>query len=241
MFLPKWVRSLGSVNINVREDVMEAFVASLFTIADIVEGLGSGYLRSLDLMPFLYRNVTFDPETVFGRGKTQLKEWFEGLHWGEPIDEIERTKLGYVWQVYLTPAARQYLNERGFTNVPDMIGEEVSRDKGLAESNAYEKAWDTLRSYGINRKWINREKEKNEFEGRPEYAPYLEAARNRLRREGLETMKFVTPKTGAGQTSCVIQLIGFLPNGRKRVISTVNACVNQRAGKVEALRRYAMA
>lgn len=231
-----------TTNIHILEDVLEAFIGAVFTVSDLVDGDGAGYINALKAISYIYSTVDFDMEMMFGRGKTQLKEWFEGLHWGttaqtaQPILEIQQTDYGYLAQVYMTPEGMNYLAQRGI-RIPELLGEETARTEKMAAAGAFENALITLRNYGVTRQWVYSEKEKKEF-GHPSYTPYLGAARDRLRKEGYLTMKFMLPKSGAGQTSCVVQLIGFLENGRKKVLESINAC-DQNAGKLAVLKRYA--
>jgi len=70
-------------DVNLKEDVFEAFFGAMFTIFDKLIGGGTGYLYSYNyLSKFLWnKDILLPPEQVFP-SKTRLKELFDGLKWG---------------------------------------------------------------------------------------------------------------------------------------------------------------
>ncbi|MCL6572892.1 MAG: hypothetical protein K6T88_14610, partial [Bacillus sp. (in: Bacteria)] len=224
------------VNMNILEDVFEAFFGALIEVSDeITEGFG--YINAYNLIVFLFNPIQFNLAYAYGRSKTQIKEFFEKLGWGVPIATEMETDIGYRFIISITPAGSAYLANRGII-IPTEIGVAEATTKKVAMHEAYDNALANLARYGITREWIQREKEQWDLSN-PDFLPYLEAARERLRREGYTIMYFFSPHSATNVRGCLVQLIGIQRDTNKHVVLVSIPGCDFIEGKVEALRRYA--
>jgi hypothetical protein len=221
---------------HIMEDTFESFFGALFDIANTLIADGLGYIFSYGLLAVIFEPVQFNMAYAYGRSKTQIKEFFEGLGWGVPTETVMNTDVGVLVVISLTPAAQRYLAERGLI-VPRDIGAAEAATKKVAMHGAYDNAMETLARAGITREWVLKEKEDWEFSN-PDYLPYLERAREKLRREGYAKMYFFTPRSGTTVKGCLVQLIGVQRDTNRHVqlVSIPNCEVEE--GKVEALRQF---
>lgn len=248
----KLIRTLDTgVNIHILEDVFESVFGALFMVSRAINPArktlalkkvnlsyaNDEYQNCFILLAIIFDDVDFNMEYVYGRSKTQIKEMFEKFtDWGKPVEEVTTSDLGVRVIIRMTLGALNYLREHGIV-APEIIGDAVSNTKKLAVHDAYDDALENLNRLGINRQWVRTEKEDREFNS-PNLQPYVGKARDRLIREGYETMYFFIPRTGTNQTGCVVQLIGVRPNGKTQRLASVAAC-DQTGGKTLVLREYA--
>jgi hypothetical protein len=222
---------------HILEDTFESFFGALFDIANTQIADGLGYIFSFSLLAVVFDPIEFNMAYAYGRSKTQIKEFFEGLGWGVPIENVMNTDVGVLVIISLTPAAQRYLAERGIV-VPRDIGAAEAATKKVAMHGAYDNAMETLAKAGITRDWVLREKEEWEFSN-PDYLPYLERARERLRREGYAKMYFFTPRSGTTVKGCLVQLIGVKRDTNQHVqLVSIPNC-DSVDGKLQSLRHYA--
>jgi len=224
------------VNMSILEDVFEAFFGALIEVSDeIAEGFG--YINAYNLLVYLLNPIQFNLSYAYGRSKTQIKEFFERLGWGVPIVTEMETDVGIRVIVSITPAGLAYLANRGII-IPREIGVAEAPTKKVAMHEAYDNALSNLARYGITREWVRLEKEQWDLSN-PDFLPYLEAARERLRRDGYTRMYFFVPRSGTNVRGCLVQLIGVQRDTYKHVVLISIPECDPVEGKVEALRQYA--
>jgi hypothetical protein len=222
---------------HILEDTFESFFGALFDIANTLIADGLGYIFSFSLLAVIFDPIEFNMAYAYGRSKTQIKEFFEGLGWGVPTENVMNTDVGVLVMISLTPAAQRYLAERGIV-IPKDIGAAEAATKKVAMHGAYDNAMETLARAGITREWVLKEKEDWEFSN-PDYLPYLERARERLRREGYAKMYFFTPRSGTTVKGCLVQLIGVKRDTNQHVqLVSIPNC-DSLDGKLQAIRQYA--
>ncbi len=233
-----YVRTRGiTVNIHILEDLFEAFFGAFVEVSDlIVEGLG--VINCQNMIIGMFDSIKFNFEYAYGRSKTQIKEFFEKLSWGTPIETKIETEAGVRVIIRLTENALHYLSARGIP-VPAEIGAAEATSQKVAVHQAYDNALANLAKYGITREWIAREREHWDFTNL-DYLPYLEKAQERLKAEGYSRVYFFVPRAGTNAKGCLVQLIGVRQDTQKHVVIDSSPACDPAEGKKELLRRFAL-
>jgi len=233
-----YIRVVGEVKAKVLEDVLEAFFGALFRVSEEVAG-GRGYYNVFSMIVSLYKEEPLEKQLEVvkaGRDKTVFIQSLAKLHLGQPTEDYyEQDNLVY-FTLTLSNEAREFFQTHGM-NVPKVVGHGVGNSKRSAESNAYSEALSLLREKGVTPEWIEEQRSILAF-NRPEYQPYLPAARARLQKDGFTRMTFSTPVSTTTARECIVQLIGHRPNKTQQILATVEAC-DQRSGRLEVLKQYA--
>jgi dsRNA-specific ribonuclease len=227
------IRTRGiTIKPSILEDVFEAFFGALFDVSDRVEGEGFGYINTYNMMASIFEKVTLSAEAAYGRPRTQIKEFFEQLGWGQPrIDRITTENDETQIVVNMTRAGLDYLNARGLY-VPRVLGQAIDPDPKVATAKAFEIALETLIQHGVTRSWVAAERHNWEF-SHPSLLPYVEKAKERLRQEGFNRMYFFAPKSGVSKQQCVVQLIGVDDQTRRHIpLGNITACNDIEAKRI---------
>lgn len=122
-----------------------------------------------------------------------------------------------------------------------IIGVATGHTKKEAEVEAYNRALQTLASYGITTDWAEKAKIDRDF-AEPTLQPYLPAARARLAQEGFVSMYFFIPRKTVTPKGAIVQLVGERANGRDEVLSHTYASPTDKAylqAKTLVVRQYA--
>lgn len=122
-----------------------------------------------------------------------------------------------------------------------IIGHAIAPTKKEAEFEAYTRAFDTLRQYGITTEWAEEAKQRMDF-GDPAIQPYIIAANNRLIKEGYISMYFFIPRKTVTPKGAIVQLIGIRGNGQHEVLSftyTLDRDNNYKYAKSLIVQQYA--
>ena len=86
----KWVRIRVEKTTNIAEDLLESYFGGLLRVADTVFKFGAGYGLTYNMVVKIFEGITIDRALSKGRPKTQMKEIFEKLHWGVPVETFEQ-------------------------------------------------------------------------------------------------------------------------------------------------------
>lgn len=233
-----YIRVVGEVKAKVLEDVLEAFFGALFRVSEEVAG-GRGYYNVFSMIVSLYKEEPLEKQlenVKAGRDKTVFIQSLAKLQLGQAIEDFYEQDNLVHFTVTLSNKAREFFQTHGIT-VPKVVGHGVGNSKKSAESNAYSEALSLLREKGVTPEWIKEQQSILTFD-RPEYQPYLPAARARLQKEGFTQMTFSTPVSTTTKRECIVQLIGHRPDKTRQILATVEAC-NLKSGRLEALKQYA--
>lgn len=233
-----WIRVRDTeVETNILEDAFESFFGALFRVSDLAEKRGMGYLNCYNFIVVLFNNVEIDFSVTLGKSKTQIKQMFEKMAWGTPIEQETKNEYGSVVTVSATPTAIRFMSCRGRT-LPSVLGTGSAKTKTGAVANAYDQALQTLRSQGITHEWVQHEKEDRELSD-PNLSYLVQPAQAKLQREGYVRMRFCFPRTAVSSRNATVQLIGAHSNGHETVLaSTVVPVKEMNEGKRRVLEQY---
>lgn len=235
----QWIRVRDTtVETNILEDVFESFFGALFRISDQVDQRGKGYLNCYNYIVVLFNEIEIDFSVTLGKSKTQIKQMFEKMAWGTPIEqETYKGEDGSVVTVSATPTAINAMRCHNVT-LPTVLGQGSGKTKTGAAANAYDEALKTLFALGITHEWVQQEKEERELSD-PGLSQLVAPARQRLQREGFARMRFCYPRTAVSARNATVQLIGTTPEGRETVLaSTVVSVKEMNEGKRIVLQQY---
>lgn len=122
------------------------------------------------------------------------------------------------------------------------IGYAVAPTKKEAEYEAYLQAFNTLAEYGITTEWAEEAKQIRDFTD-PSVAPHVQAASERLKREGFQSMYFFIPRKTVTPKGAIVQLVGVRSNGSHEVLSYTYATEREnsyRNAKTTVVQQYAL-
>lgn len=233
----KWVRIRVEKNTHVSEDLLESYFGGLLRVADTVFKFGAGYGLTYNMLVYIFKDITIDRALARGRPKTQMKEIFEKLHWGIPVETFDQGQdYGNVSAtVSLTPDAITVLNELGI-NVGKVLATETGTSKKVAFENAYEVALGKIREMGISDEWIEKYRGNRDM-ANPELIPYIPAVQQRLKNEGY--VDFYFKKSQTTKEGKYIQLIGVRPDKYLEVLAmTPKPAESELEGKRQVLEIY---
>ena len=161
--------------------------------------------------------------------------------------EIHQEKItgqgnrGVDFTVRLRKEHLDFLRNYGVNINNPVIGYAEAPTKKEAEFQAYTQAFNTLAEYGITTEWAEEAKQARDFID-PSVLPYVEAASQRLNREGFETMYFFTPRKTVTPKGAIVQLVGVRKNGQHEVLSYTYATDREnsyRTAKTLVVQQYA--
>jgi dsRNA-specific ribonuclease len=152
-----------SIDVDMREDLMEAFVGALFRTANLArEGLG--YVVVFNFVHAIYRHVQeFDASL---NSKTAVDQIFIAAGWGttpdkpaQPLVTTKETESGYITTISLTPKAFNTLSGEGkWSGNNRVIGTGEKRDTKTSVLEAYDNAYKTLLSIGVDERYASNKK-----------------------------------------------------------------------------------
>ena len=237
-----WIRVRDTeVSTNILEDVFESFVGALFRISDMVEKRGMGYLNCFNLIVYLFNDIAIDPTRATGKSKTQIKQMFEKMGWGTPIEREERGERdgSSTVSVLPTPQAIQYMRCSGTgITLRSPLGVGTANTKTGATAIAYDRALEELFKVGITHDWVQQEKDQRELSN-PLIQNYVGPAQQRLQQDGYVRMRFCTPRTAVSSQNATVQLLGVNKEGRESILASAVVPVKEmNEGKRQVLEKY---
>ena len=238
--LQNWVRTPLDRNTHMFEDLLESVFGALLKIGDLTFKTGAGYVLCYNLLVNIFADIDIDLSYIKGHAKTQVKEIFEKLHWGEVIEywqtsDGDGSMVGGTLTLRFPPAALEDLAQRQMPIPTPLLAASDGPTKKVATDLVYPLALRRLAELGITRQWADLQRGQTEFT-HPDFAPYYNDARNKLYRLGLSDMYFKVPRIGT--KGIYVQLIGIYPNGKLEVLSTAVG-TNLLDTKKETLRAFA--
>ncbi len=236
--LEKWVRTRVEKTTHIAEDLLESFFGGLLRVGDNVFKFGAGYGLTYNMIVKIFEGITIDRSLAKGRPKTQMKEIFEKLHWGVPVEDFEQgTEYNEVTaRVSFTKEAIQALSELGIKTTDATLAVETGTSKKVAFENAYDVALQKIRKMGITDIWIEQYRGNRDLTN-PDLIPYIPAVQRRLKDEGY--VNFYFKKSQTTKEGKYIQLIGERPD-KYLVVLAMNArpVESELEGKRQVLEIY---
>lgn len=215
--LGKYMHTSVAQTLSSNEDLFESLIGALFWIGNRV-GYGKGFIIADQFVKSLFIQIPIDMQVTRGPAKTQIKEIFEALKWGQPMEEwhpSEGGKLG-TFIIRYTPTGVAFLRDQGLPLVNNVLAEATGSTKKVASGEANKRALATLEEIGLTKEWADAYNKKLEM-NTPELSPYLARVETKAEKQGYVNLYFQSVSTtNEGKT---IQLVGELENG-DRVILT---------------------
>ena len=234
--LGKWVLTNVSDNMNIDEDLLEAFFGAIFMAS--VNSAHLGPEKAYGFVDLLFRSI-YEPkmaENNFGdpprNSISEIKEIFEKMGWAisnfaSEIEEFGRVDNNNVYNLKLTPIAlewfKEFLPADRFAIIQETpyFGSASNRNKKVAKQQAYNQGYAILNAI-IPPEFIEVKKKLTE-ETNNLYASAL----SKVRAEGYIDIE---PKRYKGTSMDTIQLLGIRKDGappnthiKKDVLITMTA------------------
>ena len=145
--LPRFIKYAPGImerpDINLKEDVFEAFFGAMFTVFDTMINPGTGYVYTYNYFyKFISNKNILLPEEQIFPSKTKLKELYDGLKWSD----VRYISISDPNQPQITVAV--------LDNEGDRLATGTGRDRQAAENLAAANAIKVLDAQGINRESI---------------------------------------------------------------------------------------
>lgn len=168
MYLAKYLRhDVNVINVDIREDLMEAFIGALFRVANMIQD-GLGYITVFNFVYLLYSNVDkFDSSL---NSKTAVDQLFIAANWGRyeeqdrPAQPDVNTTANSDYSLFettisLTPEAQRVLKAEGMWSSNDkVLGKAGAVSEKMSVRLAYDKAYDKLIEIGADDKYVANKK-----------------------------------------------------------------------------------
>lgn len=235
--MDRYVRARGvDISTNIAEDIFEAFAGGLIRIGNLLKN-GVGNILVFNFIVYLFKDIQIDYSVAKGHPKTQVKEIYDKLHWGDVIETVRTgSDNSQIVSISLTPEAIKDLARFGVVITNPILAQESSWTKKGAIPNAYFKALKVLNSMGITDLWIS-QRQIAEDMSNSTLAPLLQRANEKMKKEGYISIIFDTLQTNrAGK---IMQLIGITPNGQQTIlVETPERIQRVTEGKQQLLNLY---
>jgi hypothetical protein len=263
--LPNYVRSNMEIDVDTKEDVMEAFFGALDKTGDAA-GL-AGKNRFPGLGAVLMYNMTYllyGPDSEYtpidfkysvGDPKTRFLQLFERLRWTTKESRYNRATgrdqikpiLGFKvhshdidgGQVSVTLEFTPRAHSEARQIVPT-IAKQISTGVGPTQKDALTQAYDRgleyIRGLGIDKDYVNKYRRQFDLEDE-DIAPLLQKVNGMVGDKYADIYLTAVKKE---KNNVTVQLIGQLPSGRTKVLSTSKQYVKmtEREAKIDALHNF---
>lgn len=234
--LADWVRIRVEKNTHIFEDLLESFFGGINIVGDTVFKFGAGTGLCYNMIVKIFEDIDIDMNKARGKPKTQMKETFEQLSWGKPIEEFEKNENRVTTaKISLTPAAMATLRSLGVNIKSPLIAIESGSSKHVAFDNAYEVALSNIRKMGITDEWVQKMRGNRDLDN-PNLKPYFEPVKRKTEAEGYSS--FYMKKAQTTQEGKYIQLIGVKPDNTLVILTMTDGPRDEWDGKLEVLRKY---
>lgn len=205
-----------SHSLSSSEDLFESLIGAMFWIGNLV-GYGKGFIVSDQFVRGVFSQIPVDMSVTKGPPKTQLKEIFEALRWGKPVEEWiqDEKSLPGTFFIRYTPTAMGFLKEQGLVLKSNILSAAKGSTKKVAGEEANRQAIEILSQLGITREWAEAYHRRLEMNS-PELSPYIPRVEEKATKEGYVNLYFQNVATTNEERT--IQLIGELPDGMKNIL-----------------------
>lgn len=243
MGLPNWIRQNEEViqkqkkNVNISEDLIEAFYAALNQVSDIIKP-GLGFLSARKFTKLVFDQVQFNDRYMRNVPRTEVGQWFQKLKYN---DKFSENKLGFgssfTIQIVLDKDLYEAL-QRLFPKInTNIIGESKGTSEKAAVAAAWENAQKYLESIGMNNATVDEIVKESNTDRLREINPTLvKLVESRIRREGMESFTFEQPRTLSSVNTYHSLLIGYYSEAEngKKVTKKKTLGVGTGSTKIEA-------
>jgi hypothetical protein len=146
--LEKWVRIRVEKNTHIFEDLLESLFGGLRLVGDKVFKFGAGAGLNYNMIIKIFENTPIDRALARPRPKSQMKEIFEKLHWGVPVETFEEggDEGSITAMISFTPEAMEALRGLGAKVTTPTLAVETGNSKKLAFENAYSVTLEMVRA-----------------------------------------------------------------------------------------------
>ncbi len=238
MKLGEWVIiEEADVNVNILEDLFEAFFGALDQIADSIKP-GLGAITAFNYMPLIFKDETFAPEMKYGTAKTRLVQYGSRLHLGSEAVDATTTRDGrrYTTTITLSDAFVRFLSSKGY-NLSNPVGEGKGMSKKASENAGYENALAAFNRVGFTLERVMTESKVDEFKS---FDPALVArVRAKAMSAGFTKLSFKKPRGTAINESVTIMLRGAGATSKIPTKLSVARGTTDEQAKELALQKYA--
>ena len=207
--LPEFVRINPNLSLSVHivEDIFEAFFGALFTVGEDLSP-GYGFTCCFLMIEYLFSDIVLDQVFLYDPSKTYINQTFNEMGWGK-TPKIFKNKEGdkYVFDIYFTDSAYNFLKREGFKIVPK-LSSGTGNTELTAETNAFFNAVQNIIKIGVTNEWLQIQKFNREFNElvAPELAVYLPKLREKMKQDGYIRIEFEVSKTGSDDNVRLLQL-----------------------------------
>lgn len=234
--LDRWVRTRVEKNIHINEDLLESFFGAVNIVADKVFKFGAGTGLCYNMIIKIFEDVDIDLSAARVKPKTQMKEAFEKLKWGKPVEITRASTDGSVTaSVSFTDEAMKMLREYGVSITNATLSIEQGSSKKVAFEKAYQVALENMEKMGINDRWIESVRNEREIKN-PRLVPYTQRVKVKSEQEGYKSVtlkKVQTTSAGA-----YVQLIGTKRDGTKVILAMNEKPMDEMDAKELVLKQY---
>ena len=241
MGLEKWVRINGEMNTHVFEDLLESFFGGVNLVGDKVFKFGAGTGLCYNLIIQIFKNVKINvisSTTSTKHPKSVMKETFEQLHWGKPIEDYV-TDDNYVTTatISFTPEAIASLQASGRNVTSVVLASTQGNTKKVASDSVYRLALENLRKLGISEEMVDEIRARKDMEN-PMFSNLIPQVQDKTKKMGYSSFYLKKPKHQQSQEGTYIQLIGTKQNGTLEVLAMTDGYREESEGKKEVLEKY---
>lgn len=232
------------ISIHIVEDIFESFAGGLIKVGMLLKSknekgpsLGAGNILVFNFIVYLFKDIDIDFTVAKGHPKSVVKQMFDKLHWGKPIENTYTSEnSSQVVSILLTQEAVDDLAKFGVIITNRVIGQDEAWSKSSALPNAYLQALKTLNNMGITDLWISQRKVAQDMSN-PQLAPLFNQANKKMIQQGYTSIIFkISQTTREGK---IMQLIGILPDNTQEVlVETTTPVKKERDGKEQLLNLY---
>lgn len=229
-FQPKLAKMLGfdkelerlgrtpKVTDKLLEDTFEAFVGALYEVAESKDSMGRAFIEVYNFINWLFKDIPIDIDQ-YGPKKTWVNQTITRFKLEIPfLNMVRRERRNYAYELLIDQTTMDFFANRGIYLEP-ALGIGYGATQAEASDNTYIDAFEKMISAGITREWVNKEKTQFEFKA-PELQPYLQKARENLKKLGYQSMYFntgLTTEKAAGK-EIVVSLIGVKETTNEHIV-----------------------
>ena len=241
MGLEKWVRIRGEINTHVFEDLLESFFGGINLVADKVFKFGAGTGLCYNMIIQIFKDIKITVISSTGstkHPKSVMKETFEQLHWGKPIEDYV-TDDNYVTTatISFTPEAIESLRASGRNVTSSVLAMTQGNTKKVASDAVYRLALENLRKLGITEEMVDEIRKRKDLEN-PIFSNLIPQVDQKAKKMGFTSFYLKKPKHQQSQEGTYVQLIGVKPDGTLEVLAMTDGYREESEGKKEVLEKY---
>jgi dsRNA-specific ribonuclease len=223
-------------NVHIHEDLFESFFGAITIIMKTINR-GKESVIAYNYIARIFAKTKFDKRIVRGKPKTILVQYGNRFGWELPVEHNREAGNRHIATVDFSEEGLQFINRHGKTHLTNPIGKGEAGSAKLAMTLAYKDALSRFDDAGITHEWVVAQRTKLTFS---QFDPALvERVINKvMEKYGLDSLKFVTPKSTSTQHYKIIQLMGMDNANKRKVILESIRTTSEEDGKRELLELF---